>query len=82
MDPPRRIAWRQELVESPFERVFSSVVTVIELDPDGDSATRVELTSRERLRGRYKLGSFLVRRAARRRLDDALTGLDESRGPR
>jgi uncharacterized protein YndB with AHSA1/START domain len=74
-DPPRRLVWRQELEESPFERVFSSAVTAIELDADGDSATRVALTASERLRGRYRLGSFLVRRAARRRLDEALAGI-------
>jgi uncharacterized protein YndB with AHSA1/START domain len=76
--PPRRIAWRQELEESPFERVFSSAVTAIDLDTEGDAATRVELTADERLRGRYRLGSFIVRRAARRRLDDALAGLAEA----
>jgi uncharacterized protein YndB with AHSA1/START domain len=77
---PRRIAWRQELEESPFERVFSSAVTAIELEPEGDDATRVELTAVERLRGRYRLGGWLVRRAARRRLDDALAGLDRAVG--
>jgi uncharacterized protein YndB with AHSA1/START domain len=77
-DPPHRIVWRQELEESPFERVFSSAVTSIELDPEGDQATRVELTAAEGLRGRYRLGSFLVRRAARRRLDEALAGIAEA----
>src|SRR5436305_12766956 len=71
-EPPRRIGWQQELEESPFERVFSSASTSIRLEPDGDAATRVELTAAERLRGRYRLGGWLVRRAARRRLDAAL----------
>jgi uncharacterized protein YndB with AHSA1/START domain len=75
LEPPRRIAWRQELEESPFERVFSSAVTSIELDPEGDAATRVEITADEALRGRYRLGSFIVRRAARKRLDEALAGI-------
>jgi hypothetical protein len=35
----------------------------------------VELTIVERLRGRYRLGGWLVRRAARRRLDEALAGI-------
>jgi uncharacterized protein YndB with AHSA1/START domain len=73
-DPPRRIAWRQELEESPFERVFSSAVTAIELEQEGH-ATRVALMSAERLRGRYRLGGWIVRRAARRRLDEALAGI-------
>ena len=75
---PRRIVWRQELEESPFERVFSSAVTEIELEPEGDSATRVALSSAEKLRGRYRLGGWIVRRAARRRLDDALAGIAQA----
>jgi uncharacterized protein YndB with AHSA1/START domain len=71
----RRLAWRQELAESPFERVFASAETALELEPDGDDATRVALTTAERLRGRYRLGGWIVRRAARRRLDEALDGL-------
>jgi uncharacterized protein YndB with AHSA1/START domain len=74
-DPPRRIGWRQELDESPFERVFSSASTMVELEAQGDASTRVELTAEERLRGRYRLGGWLVRRAARRRLDDALASI-------
>ena len=74
-DPPRRIGWRQELEESPFERVFSSASTSVRLDEDGDASTRVELRTEERLRGRYRLGGWLVRRAARRRLDEALAGI-------
>src|SRR3954451_20103906 len=73
--PQRRLAWRQELEESPFERVFSAAETEVGLEADGDDATRVALTTRERLRGRYRLGGWLVRRAARRRLDEALDGL-------
>src|SRR3954469_12146261 len=73
--PQRRVAWRQELEESPFERVFSAAETELELEAGGDHATRVRLTTREQLRGRYRLGGWLVRRAARRRLDEALDGL-------
>src|SRR3954470_17154305 len=73
--PQRRIAWRQELEESPFERVFSAAETAVELEAGGGDATRVRLTTREQLRGRYRLGGWLVRRAARRRLDEALDGL-------
>ena len=74
-EPPRRIGWRQELEESPFERVFSAASTAIRLEPESDSATRVEVTAVERLRGRYRLGGWLVRRAARKRLDEALAGI-------
>jgi uncharacterized protein YndB with AHSA1/START domain len=79
-EPPRRLSWQQELEESPFERVFSTAVTAVELEPEGEDATRVELVAVERLRGRYKLGSYLVRRAARRRLDEALDGIERAVG--
>jgi uncharacterized protein YndB with AHSA1/START domain len=80
-EAPRRLSWRQELEESPFERVFSSAVTVIDLEDAGDGATVVRLTAVEKLRGRYRLGGWLVRRAARRRLDDALAGLERAVAP-
>src|SRR4051794_29819546 len=73
--PGRRVVWRQELEESPFERVFASAETTVELTPEGEDSTRVALTTSEQLRGRYRLGGWLVRRAARRRLDEALDGI-------
>jgi uncharacterized protein YndB with AHSA1/START domain len=78
--PPRRIVWRQELEESPFERIFSLAMTEVELSEAEGGGTRVAITSSERLRGRYRLGGWVVRRAARRRLDDALTGLERAVG--
>jgi uncharacterized protein YndB with AHSA1/START domain len=72
---PRRLSWRQELQETPFERVFAEAVTQITLTPEGEAATRVELTSVQRLRGRSRYGGFIARRAARRQLDEALAGL-------
>jgi uncharacterized protein YndB with AHSA1/START domain len=82
IEPPRRIAWRQELEESPFESIFSSAVTELELSTADGGGTRVALTSSEKLRrGRFRVGGgFIVRRAARRRLDDALLGLERAVG--
>ena len=77
-EAPRRIAWQQELEESPFERVFASASTSVELEEQGDRSTRVSLRAVERLRGRYRLGGWMVRRAARRRLDEALAGIAEA----
>ena len=73
---PRRLAWRQELDETPFERVFAEASTEVTLEPEGVSATRVELRTVQRLRGRSRFGGFLARRAARRQLDAALDGLE------
>ena len=73
---PRRLEWRQELEETPFERVFAEAVTEIALAPAGEDGTRVELRAVQRLRGRSRFGGFLARRAARRQLDEALAGLE------
>jgi uncharacterized protein YndB with AHSA1/START domain len=73
---PRRLVWRQELDETPFERVFAEASTELTLEPEGDEATRVELRAVQRLRGRSRFGGFIARRAARRQLDAALDGLE------
>jgi uncharacterized protein YndB with AHSA1/START domain len=72
---PRTLAWRQEIAETPFERVFAEANTEISLKPEGDTGTRVELTAVQRLRGTSRFGGFMARRAARRQLDEALAGL-------
>jgi uncharacterized protein YndB with AHSA1/START domain len=79
--PRTRLVWRQELEESPFERIFSSSVIDIDLQPEGEGQTRVELTVAQRLRGRFRLGSFMVRRASKRLLDEALDGIERSVAP-
>ena len=73
-----RVVWRQELAESPFERVFASAVTSVSLADASDGGTRVSLTVAEELRGRYRFGGWVIRRAARRRLDEALGSLAEA----
>ena len=73
-EPPERLEWRQELVETPFERILSESRLTIALDADG-GATDVALTSRERLRGLARLGGLMVRRATTKRLDEALERL-------
>jgi uncharacterized protein YndB with AHSA1/START domain len=73
--PGRHIVWRQELEESPFERLLSEAVTEVNLEPDSEG-TRVELRTRQRPRGLARFGGFMFRRAARRKLDEALDGLE------
>ena len=75
-EEPRRLAWRQEIEESPFERILSESSTEVRLDPGGDGLTRVELRTLQRLRGYARFGGFLFRRATRRKLDEALAGLE------
>jgi uncharacterized protein YndB with AHSA1/START domain len=81
-EAPERLVWRQEIEESPFEAILSESVTEILLAPaDVPKATLVELRQRRRLRGRYRLGRLMVRRATRRQLEGALDGLEQAFGP-
>ena len=76
--PMQLLEWKQELEESPFERMLSQSKIVIELGENEDSgSTAVVLRSTERLRGLARLGSPMVRRAAGRRLSQALERLGE-----
>ena len=76
-EEPRHLSWRQEIAESPFERIMSAASYEFDLEPAGETGTRLTLTSRVRLRGMSRLGWLQVRRAAVRRLDEALAGLKE-----
>jgi uncharacterized protein YndB with AHSA1/START domain len=71
---PHELRWTQDLEDSPFERLLSEVSTAVELEPEADG-TRVTLELNQRLRGINRLGGFMVRRASRRLLDEALDGL-------
>lgn len=75
-DRPGRRAWEQELAGTPFERVLGQVVTEVVLEPAGDR-TRVTIALTQKLRGFSRSGGFLMRRATRTRVDEALRGLDE-----
>jgi uncharacterized protein YndB with AHSA1/START domain len=75
-DHPRRLSWRQEVEESPFERIFSSALTEVELEPAEDGRTHVKMTTQVRLRGFARLGGLQVTRATKRQLTGALEGLN------
>ena len=77
--PLERRAWEQELEGTPFERVFAAASTEVKLMPDGEG-TRVTLVVRQQLRGTARLGGFMVRRATRRVLDEALEALEALHG--
>ena len=78
--PPERIVWRQEVEESPFEAILDEAVTTIELSPEGGDSTQVELSAEQELRGRYRFGGFMLRRATKRQLDEALEGIERAVG--
>ncbi|HEX8065182.1 MAG TPA: SRPBCC family protein [Thermoleophilaceae bacterium] len=79
-EPPRVLRWRHEVAESPFEGVFAESTFELELEPDGEDATRVRLTAEQRLTGKSRFGTRMVRRATRRQLDGALEGLRRAFG--
>ncbi len=72
-----RYGWTQALEDSPFERVLKSAEVAIELAGSG-AATEVTLTTSETLRGVSRLGSPMMRGAARDRLDEALDGIERA----
>jgi hypothetical protein len=73
-EPPWQRRWEQEVAGTPFERVLSASVTDICLEP-AEGGTRVTIAQRQTLRGYSRTGGFLLRRATRRKLDEALDGL-------
>ena len=78
-EPPRHRAWSQQLEGTPFERLLREHRTEVALAPEGAS-TAVTLTVTQRGRGTARLGMFMLRRAARRQLDEALDRLAEALG--
>ena len=74
--PMELLEWKQELEETPFERMLSLSRIVFEFGRDDhQDVTVVAVRSHERLRGLARLGAPMVKRATRRRLDEALERL-------
>ena len=78
--PPQWRAWEQEVAGSPFERIMLAARTEVRLEP-ASGGTRVTLDVRQQMRGTARFGGFMVRRATRRTLDEALTALEALHGP-
>jgi uncharacterized protein YndB with AHSA1/START domain len=77
--PGERYLWEQELEGTPFERILRYSRVEIRLD-DSDGGTSVRLASSERLRGLSRLGSPMMRMATRKRLEEALDGIERAVG--
>jgi carbon monoxide dehydrogenase subunit G len=75
-DPVGRRVWEQEVAGTPFERVLGEAVTEVLLEPEG-GATRVTIALTQKLQGYSKTGGFLLRRATRAKLAEALEGLEQ-----
>jgi uncharacterized protein YndB with AHSA1/START domain len=75
-EPPWVLAWEQDLVGTPFERVLNEAITEIRLQPV-ENGTLVTLEQRQKLRGYSRTGGFMLSRATGRRLAEALVRLEE-----
>jgi Polyketide cyclase / dehydrase and lipid transport len=80
-DPPGVRAWEQEIAGTPFERVLAESITEIVLVP-ADAGTEVTISQRQKLRGYSRTGGFLLRRATKEKLTEALDGLEGILTPR
>ena len=74
-DPERRVVWRQEVEESPFERILASATTEIALVEDAEG-TRVAVSLDQRPRGWARFAPLQFRAAGRRQVKGAVEGLD------
>jgi hypothetical protein len=72
---PQQLVWRQELDESPFERILAEAVTSLELE-DADGGTRVSIELDQRPRGWARFAPLQFRAAGRRQVEGALQGLE------
>ena len=72
--PREMVSWSQDLEDSPFERLLEEAITEVRL-ADAGPATEVTIVLRQRLRGWARFAPFLVKRATRKLLDDALDGM-------
>jgi uncharacterized protein YndB with AHSA1/START domain len=77
----RRIMWSQQVQGTPFARLLRSAETEVRLEADTAQATKVTIELRQVLNGGFpRFGGYMVIRAARATLDEALDGLERIRG--
>lgn len=72
---PGRVSWAQAIEGTPFERVLSEAVTEVQV-AGAQGGTEVTISLTQTLRGYNRTGGFLLRRATRKKLDEALDGLE------
>jgi uncharacterized protein YndB with AHSA1/START domain len=74
VEPERRLLWRQEVDESPFERILASALTEIALSAD-EGGTRVTIALDQKPRGWARFAPLQFRSAGVRQVQGALDGL-------
>jgi uncharacterized protein YndB with AHSA1/START domain len=73
-EPERRLVWRQEVEESPFERILASATTEIAIGADA-GGTRVTVALDQKPRGWARFAPLQFRAAGRRQVQGAIDGL-------
>jgi uncharacterized protein YndB with AHSA1/START domain len=76
-EPPWRRVWEQDVAGTPFERVLDESIIEVMLEPV-DGGTQVTIAQRQKLRGYSRTGGFLLRRATKSKLQEALEGLERA----
>ncbi len=74
-EEPTRRRWSQEVVGTPFERLFKRNAIEAQLDHAESGFTRVTLTYDQKPRGVARLLPFMLKRPMAKQLDEALTNL-------
>ena len=73
--PPTRLVWRQEVDQSPFERILAEATTSLELERE-DGGTRVAIELDQKPRGWARLAPLQFRAAGKRQVEGAVEGLE------
>jgi uncharacterized protein YndB with AHSA1/START domain len=72
---PTRLVWRQEVEQSPFERILAEAITSVELSA-ADEGTRVAIELDQKPRGWARLAPLQFRAAGKRQVEGAVDGLE------
>ena len=72
---PSRLVWRQEVEQSPFERILAEATTSVELS-EADGGTRVAIELDQKPRGWARLAPLQFRAAGKRQVEGAVEGLE------
>ena len=72
----RRLVWRQEVEESPFERILAAATTEIAIEPAAAGRTEVTIALDQRPRGWARLAPMQLRAAGTRQVQGAVEGLE------
>jgi uncharacterized protein YndB with AHSA1/START domain len=72
---PTRLVWRQEVEQSPFERILAEATTSLELS-EAEAGTRVAIALDQKPRGWARFAPLQFRAAGVRQVQGALEGLE------